>query len=49
MADVGEGSHELTVEGGEVSLGVEQLPEEESQVGPRLLHMLLDYPTHVCI
>ena len=49
MADDREGNQELTVKGREAGLGVGQLPGEESQGGPRLLHTLLEYPTHVCI
>ena len=49
MADGGEGSQELMVEGGVGGLGVRQLPGEEHQGGPRFLHTLLEYPIHVCI
>ena len=49
MADGGEGSQELTVESKVESLSVRQLPGEEGEWGPRLLHMLLEYPTHMCI
>ena len=49
MADGGEDSQELTVEGGIAGLDVGQLLGEESQGEPRWLHMLLEYPTHMCI
>ena len=49
MADGGEGSQELTVEGRVVGLDVGQLPGEEPQGGPRLLHTLLEYSTHLCV
>ena len=49
MVDGGEGSQELTVKGGVAGLGVGQLLGEEPQGGPRLLHMLLEYSTHVCV
>ena len=49
MADDGEGSQELNVKGRVAGHGVGQLPGKECQGGPRLLHMLLKYSTHVCI
>ena len=49
MADGGEGSQELTVESGVAGLSVGQLSGEEGEWGPRLLHTLLEYPTHMCI
>ena len=49
MAVGGEDSQELMVEGGVAGFGVRQLPREEHQGGPRLLHNLLEYHTHMCI
>ena len=49
MADVREGSQELMVKGGVAGLGVGQLHGEEPQGKPRLLHILLEYSTHVCV
>ena len=49
MADGGEGSKELTVKGGVAGLSVQQLSREEGKWGPKLLHTLLEYHTHVCI
>ena len=46
MADGGEGSQELLVEGGVVGLRVGQLPGEEDKGGSRLLHTLLENPFH---
>ena len=49
MADDRESSQKLMVEGGVAGLSVGQLPGEEGEVGPRLLHTLLQYSTHLCI
>ena len=49
MVDVGVGSQKLTLDGGVAGFGVGQLSGDESQGGPRLLHLLLEYPTHVFI
>ena len=49
MVDCREGSQELAVKGRIVGLSVQQLPGEEGEGEPRLLHLLLEYPTQVCI
>ena len=49
MADGWGRESRQTVEGGLAGLSVRQLPGEESQGGPRLLHMLLGYTTFLCI
>ena len=49
MVDGGEGSQELVVEGRVAGPSIRQLPGEEGDGGPRLLHTLLEYPTHKCI
>ena len=49
MADGREGSQELMVEGGVAGHSVRQLSGKEGKGRTRLLHTLLEYPTHVYI